>query len=62
MIDPNKDNAEKLSELKAVYKLAIETRNFEIHQLINRNNFFMLFQGEVYYLQQFLIIKLASLS
>lgn len=45
MIDPNKDNAEKLSELKAVYKLAIETRNFEIHQLINRNNFFMLFQG-----------------
>ena len=45
MIDPNKDNAEKLPELKAVYKLAIETRNFEIHQLINRNNFFMLFQG-----------------
>lgn len=36
---------EKLSELKAVYKLAIETRNFEIQQLINRNNFFMLFQG-----------------
>ncbi|MEN8368423.1 hypothetical protein [Acinetobacter bereziniae] len=35
----------KLSELKAVYKLAIETRNFEIQQLINRNNFFMLFQG-----------------
>jgi hypothetical protein len=45
MIDPKKDNTEKLSELKAVYKLAIETRNFEIHQLINRNNFFMLFQG-----------------
>lgn len=37
--------SEKLSELKAVYKLAIETRNFEIQQLINRNNFFMLFQG-----------------
>lgn len=35
----------KISELKAVYKLAIETRNFEITQLINRNNFFMLFQG-----------------
>ncbi|WP_288366585.1 hypothetical protein [Acinetobacter soli] len=36
---------DNISELKAVYKLAIETRNFEIHQLINRNNFFMLFQG-----------------
>lgn len=35
----------KVSELKAVYKLAIQTRNFEIQQLINRNNFFMLFQG-----------------
>lgn len=38
-------NKTKISELKAVYKLAIETRNFEITQLINRNNFFMLFQG-----------------
>ncbi|AQZ81807.1 hypothetical protein BUM88_09405 [Acinetobacter calcoaceticus] len=38
-------NDSKHSELKAVYKLAIETRNFEITQLINRNNFFMLFQG-----------------
>lgn len=38
-------NQTKISELKAVYKLAIETRNFEITQLINRNNFFMLFQG-----------------
>ncbi len=38
-------NETKISELKAVYKLAIETRNFEITQLINRNNFFMLFQG-----------------
>lgn len=41
----DKTSAEHLSELKAVYKLAIETRNFEIQQLINRNNFFMLFQG-----------------
>lgn len=42
-VQPNKDI--KISELKAVYKLAIATRNFEIQQLINRNNFFMLFQG-----------------
>jgi len=43
--DEKRLNEAKISELKAVYKLAIETRNFEITQLINRNNFFMLFQG-----------------
>ena len=31
--------------LKDSYKLSIETRNFEINNFINRNNFFMLFQG-----------------
>ncbi|MFV5502462.1 hypothetical protein [Acinetobacter sp. 226] len=36
---------EKISELKSVYRLSIETRNFEITNLIHRNNFFMLFQG-----------------
>lgn len=41
----DKETSDKYSELKAVYKLAIQTRNFEIQQLINRNNFFMLFQG-----------------
>ncbi|XDU54621.1 hypothetical protein AB3540_13055 [Acinetobacter nosocomialis] len=45
MTEDKKETNEKYSELKAVYKLAIDTRNFEIHQLINRNNFFMLFQG-----------------
>lgn len=34
-----------LDSLKSVYKICIETRNFEINQLIQRNNFFMLFQG-----------------
>lgn len=43
--DEISSNETKISELKAVYKLAVETRNFEISQLINRNNFFMLFQG-----------------
>src|SRR5690606_24614598 len=38
-------NTDQLESLKAVYKLCIETRNFEIGQLIQRNNFFMLFQG-----------------
>lgn len=45
MSELNASNKENVTELKAVYKLAIDTRNFEIHQLINRNNFFMLFQG-----------------
>lgn len=35
----------ELDSLKSVYKICIETRNFEINQLIQRNNFFMLFQG-----------------
>ncbi|MDM1302059.1 hypothetical protein [Acinetobacter indicus] len=35
----------EIDELKSVYKLSIETRNFEISNLIHRNNFFMLFQG-----------------
>ena len=43
--DEISSNEAKISELKAVYKLAVENRNFEISQLINRNNFFMLFQG-----------------
>lgn len=35
----------RLKDLESVYKLSIDTRNFEINQLINRNNFIMLFQG-----------------
>jgi len=31
--------------LETLYKLSIETRNFEITQLVQRNNFFMIFQG-----------------
>lgn len=35
----------ELDSIKSVYNICIETRNFEINQLIQRNNFFMLFQG-----------------
>jgi hypothetical protein len=42
---PSQLNQAELDSLKAVYKICIETRNFEINQLIQRNNFFMLFQG-----------------
>lgn len=36
---------DKLNRLQAVYKIAMQNREFEISQLIQRNNFFMLFQG-----------------
>lgn len=31
--------------LKRLFNIALETRNFEISQLVQRNNFFMIFQG-----------------
>ena len=43
---PSIESSKKdIESLKSVYKICIETRNFEINQLIQRNNFFMLFQG-----------------
>ena len=38
-------NTDEFSRVKSLYQLAIETRNFEITQLVQRNNFFMIFQG-----------------
>lgn len=34
--------------LKSLFKIALETRNFEIAQLVQRNNFFMIFQGVLF--------------
>lgn len=34
--------------LKSLFKIALETRNFEISQLVQRNNFFMIFQGVLF--------------
>ena len=34
--------------IESVYKLCIETRNFEVNQLVARNNFFMIFQGVLF--------------
>ena len=39
---------EHLSRLKSVYEITIETRNLEIGQLVQRNNFFMIFQGVLF--------------
>lgn len=41
----DKTKIEKIKQLQSVYEIAIRTREFEISQLIQRNNFFMLFQG-----------------
>lgn len=41
----NKELSEQERRLKRIYEVAIETRNFEIIQLAQRNNFFMIFQG-----------------
>lgn len=36
---------EQEDRLKKLYYIAVKTRNFEITQLVQRNNFFMIFQG-----------------
>ncbi|WP_165673475.1 RipA family octameric membrane protein [Metapseudomonas otitidis] len=41
----NNEEAPEIVSLKAVYEVSIKARDFEISQLIQRNNFFMLFQG-----------------
>ncbi len=34
--------------LKHLFKIALESRNFEITQLVHRNNYFMIFQGVIF--------------
>lgn len=41
----NEKPSEDLVALKALFELTLELRNFEITQLVQRNNFFMIFQG-----------------
>lgn len=41
--NPKED--EDVLALKALFKTTLETRNFEISMLVQRNNFFMIFQG-----------------
>lgn len=39
------DSNSDTSALKSLFQIALDTRNFEINQLVQRNNFFMIFQG-----------------
>lgn len=43
-----KDEDPDASALKSLFKIALETRNFEISMLVQRNNFFMIFQGVLF--------------
>ncbi|MCV6798524.1 hypothetical protein OII53_22175 [Achromobacter ruhlandii] len=47
MADEERDVSGKVdgAALKGLFTVALETRNFEISQLVQRNNFFMIFQG-----------------
>ncbi|MEM5548667.1 hypothetical protein [Pseudoalteromonas fuliginea] len=45
-IDISKNGDEKA--VKHLFKIALESRNFEITQLVHRNNFFMIFQGVIF--------------
>jgi len=37
-----------IEALKSLFKIALSTRDFEITQLVQRNNFFMIFQGVLF--------------
>ncbi len=41
---PNGD----VAALKSLFKITLEKRDFEIYQLVQRNNFFMIFQGVIF--------------
>ncbi|WP_411688463.1 hypothetical protein [Acinetobacter indicus] len=43
--DFKNDSNDTEYRLKKIYYIAVKTRNFEITQLVQRNNFFMIFQG-----------------
>lgn len=45
MNEEKKEERIEVRSLKSVYEISIAARDFEINQLIQRNNFFMLFQG-----------------
>lgn len=45
-IDLHENSDEKA--LKHLFRISLESRNFEITQLVQRNNFFMVFQGMIF--------------
>lgn len=45
MVSEQEVTKENEDRLKKIYYIAVKTRNFEITQLVQRNNFFMIFQG-----------------
>lgn len=45
---PRIRNENDIAALKSLFKIALATRDFEITQLVQRNNFFMIFQGVLF--------------
>ena len=43
-----KENSDDLDAIKSLFAIILEIRNFEISQLVQRNNFFMIFQGVLF--------------
>ncbi len=48
MTEPTEKNTKDLDAIKSIFKLSLQMRNFEITQLAQRNNFFMIFQGVLF--------------
>ena len=44
----SKKESDDIEAMKSLFKIALQTRNFEISQLVQRNNFFMIFQGVLF--------------
>lgn len=47
-IHPSQRTNSDVGALKALFRIALEKRDFEIAQLVQRNNFFMIFQGVLF--------------
>lgn len=48
MTESTEKTKNDLDAIKSIFKLSLEMRNFEITQLAQRNNFFMIFQGVLF--------------
>lgn len=49
IVNNNQENDDPdISALKSLFQISLEIRNFEINQLVQRNNFFMVFQGVLF--------------
>jgi hypothetical protein len=48
LVENSLDNDSDVQALKSLFQIALQKRDFEITQLVQRNNFFMIFQGVLF--------------